>query len=344
MNLKSRDYTIDNIKGILIILVIVGHSIQYASGMDYLRNDLFYDNPLFLLIYSFHMPLFALISGYFFAMSNKRKLAEVVKRKCMGIFVPLAFFCFLILLNKVRNDISMVSHPFLIVNEYLRSLVGWPLWFLATVFFDSLIIACLSRFTKNQRIKELLMWLVFICSLFVPDTFILSIHKFIYPFFLIGYLLATYNFNLCKQIRSGKGGKLEIIFLSVVSFLLLWSFDRNCLVYVSGFCIVEHIEVLWYDLYRMLVGFAVSRWVCLVLPLLTKQREIKWLSRIGKDTLGIYCFQTLTFTFVPSVISQIGVFAPSWLIQIEVAVFILALSYLLTLISKRNVPWVVGKL
>lgn len=206
MNLKSRDYTIDNIKGILILLVILGHSIQYASGMEYLRNDLFYDNPLFLLIYSFHMPLFALISGYFFAKSNKRKLAEVVKRKFTGIFVPLAFFCFLILLNRVRNEISMVRHPFLIVHEYLESLVSWPLWFLATVFFDSLIIACLSRFTKSQRINELLMLLVFICSLFVPDAFIISIHKFIYPFFLIGYILATYNFNLCKPIRSEKDG------------------------------------------------------------------------------------------------------------------------------------------
>lgn len=290
-NIKSRDYTIDNIKGILILLVILGHSIQYASGMEYLRNDLFYDNPLFLLIYSFHMPLFALISGYFFVKSNKRKLTEVVKRKFTGIFVPLAVFCFLILLNRVRNDISMLSHFYLIINEYLRSLVSWPLWFLATVFFDSLIIACLSRFTKSQRINELLMSLIFIFSLFVPDTFIISIHKFIYPFFLIGYLLATYNFNLCKPIRSEKGGKLEIIFLSVVSFLLLWFFDRNCLVYVSGFCIAEHIDVLWYDLYRMFVGLAVSRWFCLVLPLLTEKREIKWLSRIGKDTLGIYCLR-----------------------------------------------------
>lgn len=35
-NIKSRDYTIDNIKGILILLVILGHSIQYVSGMEYL--------------------------------------------------------------------------------------------------------------------------------------------------------------------------------------------------------------------------------------------------------------------------------------------------------------------
>lgn len=60
----ERSVVIDFIRGIAIILVILGHNIQYGSGVSYYTNELYFDNVLFKLIYSFHMPLFALISGY----------------------------------------------------------------------------------------------------------------------------------------------------------------------------------------------------------------------------------------------------------------------------------------
>ena len=47
-----------------IILVIIGHSIQYGSGSNFIEKQMFFNNYLFKFIYSFHMPLFIMISGY----------------------------------------------------------------------------------------------------------------------------------------------------------------------------------------------------------------------------------------------------------------------------------------
>ncbi len=57
--LKIRDSYWDVVKGVLILLVILGHVIQYGVGGD------FWHHLVFRSIYTFHMPLFMLVSGYF---------------------------------------------------------------------------------------------------------------------------------------------------------------------------------------------------------------------------------------------------------------------------------------
>lgn len=54
---KDRLVYIDIAKGIAIILVVIGHLLQYNfSGT--------YKHILFNWIYSFHMPVFMMLSGY----------------------------------------------------------------------------------------------------------------------------------------------------------------------------------------------------------------------------------------------------------------------------------------
>ena len=54
----GRDARIDIIKGFAILLVLWGHAIQNLA-----QGDIYYSDPFFRLIYSFHMPLFALVNG-----------------------------------------------------------------------------------------------------------------------------------------------------------------------------------------------------------------------------------------------------------------------------------------
>ena len=77
-----RSKLIDNLKGIGITLVVIGHCIQYGSGNIFLQNNLFYTNILFRFIYSFHMPFFMLISGYlFYNSTQKHSSSEIIKSK-----------------------------------------------------------------------------------------------------------------------------------------------------------------------------------------------------------------------------------------------------------------------
>ena len=78
---SGRDKLLDIAKGIGIILVILGHSIQFGSGSKYIGENLFFNNIYFIIIYSFHMTLFCTISGYLFS-----KLVSLCAYPRPGVF------------------------------------------------------------------------------------------------------------------------------------------------------------------------------------------------------------------------------------------------------------------
>lgn len=65
---KNRKYNYDNLKGILIFLVVVGHLLYTYNYMNPKNAE-----KITLFIYTFHMPLFMIISGLF---SNKKTSKE----------------------------------------------------------------------------------------------------------------------------------------------------------------------------------------------------------------------------------------------------------------------------
>lgn len=54
----QRDLRVDNVRGILIILVVIGHFLLPFSRTRFVTN-------LIYIIYSFHMPCFVMISGFY---------------------------------------------------------------------------------------------------------------------------------------------------------------------------------------------------------------------------------------------------------------------------------------
>lgn len=76
--MNQRDVTIDIVKGMAILFVVIGHLLQYntADGSH---------GVCFNWIYSFHMPLFMLLSGYVAAF-NRDKIKDfhsfICKKQC----------------------------------------------------------------------------------------------------------------------------------------------------------------------------------------------------------------------------------------------------------------------
>lgn len=77
----ARDYYLDTIKGFLIIVVVIGHFIEFGSRT-------IFDVAMHNFIYSFHMPLFVFLSGYFFNIKTKRKLID---KTCALLITYLVF-------------------------------------------------------------------------------------------------------------------------------------------------------------------------------------------------------------------------------------------------------------
>ncbi|MER5629948.1 acyltransferase family protein [Streptomyces nitrosporeus] len=81
---KQRDAWFDNVKYLAIVLVAVAHA--WEPVMEGSRAT----RALYMVVYSFHMPAFILVSGYFsrsFDMSPGR-----VKRLVSGVVVPYVLF------------------------------------------------------------------------------------------------------------------------------------------------------------------------------------------------------------------------------------------------------------
>ena len=106
---EKRNISIDVIKAVAVLLVILGHSIQYGCGAEYLESTAFFQNPLFEYIYSFHMPLFAMISGYLFYYTvSKRGFKEIIINRVQRLLVPiLSWQVILCLWKTVKNVIKM---------------------------------------------------------------------------------------------------------------------------------------------------------------------------------------------------------------------------------------------
>ena len=88
MSNKRIEY-LDVAKGLLIIMVVVGHAMEIINPT--------HDNYLLKLIYSFHMPAFFIISGYLFdsAKWNVKGFKSYLVNRINKLLIPCFFFEYL---------------------------------------------------------------------------------------------------------------------------------------------------------------------------------------------------------------------------------------------------------
>ena len=111
--IKSRVFLWDNVKAILILLVVVGHFAEQFTPVSNIMNS------IFLMTYTFHMPLFIFVSGLFAKSSIKKGKLQIHK-----VFSYLILFYALKLLN------FLVGLPFGKVRKfYLFTESGIP-WYM----------------------------------------------------------------------------------------------------------------------------------------------------------------------------------------------------------------------
>ena len=140
-----RDSSFDIMKGIAILLVVLGHSVPDQASASGIASY-----PLYLMrtiIYSFHMPVFFFVAGYFMHIPLKEGFQKFVKDKSIRLMVPyftigLLYFPFKLALSKFANQ---QINP----QDIWKILIGinpdGELWFLYCLFFISILIAVLVK-------------------------------------------------------------------------------------------------------------------------------------------------------------------------------------------------------
>ena len=125
-----RNYKIDNIKGILIFLVVFGHLLKISL----VNKNIFY---IYILIYIFHMPVFILTTGYF-AKINKSKIKNLIIPLYL-IFQTVYFIIDKFFLNKSITILDYLLRP------------HWIMWYLFSYILYIISIPILNKM-KNRKI------------------------------------------------------------------------------------------------------------------------------------------------------------------------------------------------
>lgn len=220
---KRNEY-IDSVKGIAIILVVVGHCVQYGSGQDYFTGGTFFSDALFKFIYGFHMPLFMAISGYLFYFSISRKAKEIVIGKLRGVLLPLFSWHTLYQVLLIVFGVSITVPTF--IYSYFHTL-----WFLRALFFCCMLTLIVNRIFQDKVYAHLLVC----CLLYlIPNRIIPDVFVFTSTFFTLGYLFNQYHIIQRLYTDSPKILHITAIILSAIYFVLLAYYQTCYYVYLSG--------------------------------------------------------------------------------------------------------------
>ncbi|MEV0581890.1 acyltransferase family protein [Nonomuraea sp. NPDC050310] len=122
---KTREPYLDNVKFLLIALVVVGHSLVPTLNADSSRS-------LYIFIYTFHMPLFVVISGYLsrnFWNSNAKTNKLVDTFLIPYVIVEVGYAALRTALGQ-KWSLTIIDPAWL--NWYLVALLFWrlstPVW------------------------------------------------------------------------------------------------------------------------------------------------------------------------------------------------------------------------
>lgn len=265
-----------------IFMVLLGH-----SGFEevIIQKKL---SGLHSWIYSFHMPLFFLISGFLFSLTN-----PVMKHACTGKFIwkktkrlMIPYFVLGTIIFAIKYSLSGLSHAtrdFTAANFFKMfiipganySTIGhlWYVFTLYVVFLLLLVFLCI-RLLSESNIKLIVMTIgLWLLCYFLPTTYVLNLSSVIYyaPFFVIGILLQR-NYQALSVLFENRN----------------WG-GQKCLLYFSLTiaCLFLPISGLYVRIFRAIIGILFSLSLCNLIIGRNPRLE-DWMVVFSNKTYTIY--------------------------------------------------------
>ncbi|WP_257349285.1 acyltransferase family protein [Pseudalkalibacillus decolorationis] len=204
MKTKQREYYFDNAKFILIFLVVFGHFISPHKS----NSELLY--TVYNFVYTFHMPAFIMIAGFFSkGIFKEGYLKKIFKKILIPYFIfQLVYFVF----YTVKNG----EESFSLFDPY------WTLWFLLSMVFWNVLLILFARF-KHPAIMMGVALTIGVFAGYIQDigTYLSLSRTFVFfPVFLLGFLLKKEHFYalLQPEKRIAAGVLLVSMFVSYFFF------------------------------------------------------------------------------------------------------------------------------
>ena len=202
--MKSKSSEINILRGIAFGLVLLGHSFPDA-GFGYINSYTEFSREY---IYSFHMPLFFIISGFCMEplLSSKQIdiKSEVIKRS-KRLLVPYLFYSYIVIIPKLMFNSYMLKkiESSTVWEILLGNSSSTTLWYLWNLFMINMFFLLVSRMTSKKYIWMCISFILYIAYLRFPEFYFYRLLK--YPiFYVLGIYTASY-FSVIKKHLSNRG-------------------------------------------------------------------------------------------------------------------------------------------
>ncbi len=273
------------LKGFTIVLVVYGHVLQRtmaAAGED------FFLHPVFKTIYTFHMPVFFLISGFLLAQSCQRKSSgEVFAARCKSLLVP--FIAWGVVGILTSFFLRIIDGKGVNFFSWMQNTEVWFIWFLFTLFVCSALIL-FSEYLK-KRLGGWVFVAVYFLLLLIPWNDFCSIYyvKWFYPFSLAGYFLNRYATKAMARFNNAAGfGVCLVLFMG---FAFFWSKSDYIYIHQMSFSPINCMDQILRFAYRYSAGFLGIAVVYFIGAYLAKTKFGNLLEWLGVYSLDIYLLQ-----------------------------------------------------
>lgn len=286
---KQRLAYFDNLKGILIFLVVLGH---FTQG----RPDIF-SLTVRYYIYLFHMPLFIFVSGLFAKSSfrnGKLDVSKVFYYLLLGMLFSYSMLIFDRFVFSVQVD-PLQTNPF--------STTDIP-WYLIALGVYTALTPLFARFKPSFAIISSVVFSLLINHFSIPNFFSLQKCIIDLPFFLLGFYVKSDDVvHFVDKIKRNKHlivllGVCSLIPLGVLAFIpntgqLVYCYTTACFGdYKTLFDLsnMGHHYSLVFAILLRIVWYAVAVVISVFFMCIIPKHKISLLTRIGKNSLSVYIY------------------------------------------------------
>lgn len=316
---QKRDTYIDVVKGIAIILVVLGHAIQVnTSNFDM--------NLYFRIIYSFHMPLFMFLVGYVVWLQKSGISIHTFIKRIRRLVIPFFAWYFLVyFITGIFKQESLLVSLFRLLHS-----PDAGLWFLWVAFLCYILLYGLhyvaSRLHIDIAFPISLVLLAFLIKLIPVEVGGMNFLKWYFLFFVVGYLVARYKEQIKRYF-------VPLSIIATILFPLLvsqWMRDGNyqfipSLGKTMSTSLINLI-VTMYSIVVPLLGIVITLFL---IRFIRSKKVSQALSWVGNYSLDIYVVQSFIFFSIGNVTMSFLQYIPSlvrvlssWMIVLVLALII----------------------
>lgn len=347
---NKRDITLDILKGIGIILVVLGH-IYSGFGKS--------------IIYLFHMPLFFFASGAVLSYSDKVSSLQLGK-KAKRLLIPYFFFSLLSfvywwlvelpfrpsksgygifhgILGQMPSSLQQFINIFICVGGGNSFVYNTVLWFLPCMFCCVLIYTSLRRLKKYYTIAMVL----FLSSIYwiLRDwgieilPFCIGLSFLYLPFFWLGENI--YSLYLRAE-QNGQHSKIYTVIAFIAIFVIADILCGDLIKYKMN----GHSYGVWWSFY--LIATSIIILVLFICYLINKIKGGFCLSWLGENSLVIMCLHGPIYRAVLKLTSvltgvDISLIRHSLLYALALTALTITITIPIIIFINKKTPFVLGK-